>query len=284
MKRRGKRRSSSRIAPAAVGIWLRNAFAHLHVILKRHGGDRIGVGLAERRRIPQTPSPRTHAVRRRRRIRCSLRSSNSCPGRETEPWHAPRRRSVLPWPWTCQGCAATVPKNPTGCALNSASAFGISSRASGKLRAKNSSTPFGHRAAKRNLPAPCFGRNKRCGEAAVCVWQRNQHEVAARPNMQRIVGHAKAAPAVPPEWTIPCSHVRDRFHRPESAFARPSRGAWLSRRRRWRAVAASARREPDHSRGRESARYSQRNPRPRADAGNAAARRAGWLPLRSVLG
>ena len=70
------------------------------------------------------------------------------------------------------------------------------------------------------LTGAVLRQEQRGGEAAVLVRQRDQHVVAARPDVQRVGRHSECRRPHRREWTIPCSRARDRSPAPRSGPAR----------------------------------------------------------------
>ena len=87
----------------------------------------------------------------------------------------------------CQPLARTVPRNPVGMALEFGHAVGHQgARTSGKLARQELLDRLRRAVRLSKLNGPVARQEQSGGEAAVLVRQRDQHVVAARPDVQRL--------------------------------------------------------------------------------------------------
>ena len=140
-------------------------------------------------------------------------------------------------PGTCQGRRAPCRAVPADAAANSAGRSGMQRAARRETRGEERAAPLQASASASKLRAPVARQEQRRGEAAVGVRQRDQHEAAARPDVQRVRARARAGRRARRECAAPCSRDRAGPRVTLHRSRRARRCAARSRRRRRRSWA-----------------------------------------------
>ena len=238
MKRPGKRRSSSNDKlRAQLELRVADLVAHLAVVLERHLGDRARVrrarGLERRedRAANRGRSPRRVPADELVELRRSPRMPRSCLGRGTARSRAPRRRraargsrSSRAGNGPCRGVRRDGSRSRCSSAGSSGTASGELAREQRARRA---------RADAREARLAAMRQEQRGRERAVGIRQADQHEAAARPDVQR-VRHRARTRRRGPRASAPCSRGRAALRARRWRRSRRARAALRSPRRRRR--------------------------------------------------
>ena len=210
MKRSGKRRSSSMASCLA---------AHEARHRARCRASRCS-SRAPSARWPSVFGP-ARVLERREQRSASRRATPSSASSTRQSSKA----EFMPWPWngtiacaaspSSSTLAADVPGRrvhgaelPLGWVANCAREVAASAAARRGTRAPKNSL---HRVAaveRREARRTGARQEQRRGEAAVGVGQRDQHEAAARPDVQRVAARARAGPPARRDGRAPCSRGR----------------------------------------------------------------------------
>ena len=170
------------------------------------------------------------------------------------------KAQFMPWPWngtiacaaspssstrppTCQRSQCTVPSRPCGLAANCAARSRHQRQRVGEVAREERAHRRGV-AQRREAGRARARQEQRDGEGAVGVRQRDQHEAAARPDVQRVRLEREAAVRARRDRQFLVAVVEQRPRWRAAGRPRPAPGARRSRRRRRRWSAARAGRSP----------------------------------------